>query len=52
MSDRGREMVRGVTRHLEAAPKTIEQFADATQTELERIQETLSEIAARLQVIG
>lgn len=52
MSERGREIVRSVGRHLERAPETIEQFAHATQTELDRIQQTLDQIAARLQAIG
>lgn len=50
MTDRGRDIVRQITRHLEQAPESIEQFADATQVELDRIQETLDQIAARLQV--
>ena len=50
MTDRGRDMVRQVARHLDQAPQTIEQLADATQVELDRIQETLDQIAARLQV--
>jgi hypothetical protein len=52
MSERGREIVSHVSRHLERAPATIEQFADATQLELDRIQQTLNQIAARLQVVG
>jgi len=52
MSDRGREIFRSVIRHLEQAPENIEQFADATQAELDRIQQTLNQIAARLQVVG
>jgi hypothetical protein len=50
VSDRGREIVRQVARHLDRAPETIEQFADATQLELDRIQQTLDQIAARMQV--
>ena len=52
LSERGREIVRGITRHLEHAPRTIEQLADATQAELDRIQETLDQIAARLEATG
>ena len=52
LSQRGREILRNVAHHLERAPKSIEQFADATQVELDRIQQTLNQIAARLQVVG
>ena len=52
LSERGREIVRNVSRHLERAPQTIEQFAGATQAELDRIQNTLDQIAARLEAIG
>lgn len=52
MSERGREIVRNISHHLEQAPESIEQFADVTQLELERIQQTLDQIAARLQAIG
>ncbi len=49
LSDRGREIVRNVARHLERAPESIEQFTEATQVELDRIQRTLNQIAARLE---
>jgi len=52
MSERGREIVRTIGRHLEQAPENIEQFASATQMELDRIQQTLDQIAARLEAIG
>jgi hypothetical protein len=52
LSERGREIISNVIRHLERAPASIAQFADATQLELDRIQQTLNQIAARLQVIG
>lgn len=52
MSERGREIVRNISHHLEQAPESIEQLADVTQLELERIQQTLDQIAARLQAIG
>lgn len=52
MSERGREIVRNIGHHLEQAPESIEQFADVTQLELDRIQQTLDQIAARLQAIG
>jgi len=52
MSERGRQIVRNVGRHLNRAPQTIEQFADATQIELDHIQQTLNQIAARLQTAG
>ena len=51
-SERGREILRKVNFHLERAPETIEQFAAATQAELDRIQQTLDQIAARLQTVG
>ena len=49
LSDRGREIVRNVARHLERAPESIEQFTEATQVELDRIQQVLNQIAARLE---
>jgi len=52
VSDRGRQIVRGISRHLEHAPDNMAQFADATQAELERIQETLDQIAARLHAVS
>jgi len=52
LSDRGREIVRSIASHLEHAPEGIEQFAEATQVELDRIQQTLNQIAARLEAIG
>jgi hypothetical protein len=52
LTQRGREILRNLAHHLERAPESIEQFADATQVELDRIQQTLNQIAARLQVVG
>ena len=52
MSERGREIVRTIGHHLGQAPENIEQFASATQMELDRIQQTLDQIAARLEAIG
>jgi ribose 1,5-bisphosphokinase PhnN len=52
VSERGRELLSKINFHLERAPETIEQFADATQVELDRIQQTLDQIAARLQAVG
>jgi predicted transcriptional regulator len=52
LSERGREIVRSIARHLESAPESIEQLAEATQSELDRIQQTLNQIAARLEVIS
>jgi hypothetical protein len=52
LSERGREIVRNVARHLERAPESIEQFTEATQGELDRIQQTLNQIAARLEAIS
>ena len=52
MSERGREIVRTIGHHLEQAPENIEHFASATQMELDRIQQTLDQIAARLETIG
>jgi hypothetical protein len=52
LSERGREIVRNIARHLESAPESIEQFAEGTQTELDRIQQTLNQIAARLEVVN
>ena len=52
MRERGREIVESIGLHLEQAPENIEHFADATQRELERIQQKLDEIAARLEAVG
>lgn len=52
ISERGREIVRNLSHHLDRAPETLEQFADATQVELDSIQQRLNQIAARLQVVG
>jgi hypothetical protein len=52
LSGRGREIVRSFLRDLEEAPTNLNEWADATQNELERIQQTLNQIAARLQVAG
>jgi hypothetical protein len=52
LSDRGREIVRNVAHHLERAPESIGQFTEATQAELDRIQQTLNQIAARLEAIS
>lgn len=49
LSDRGREIVRNVVRHIERAPESLEQFTEVTQVELDRIQQTLNQIAARLE---
>ena len=51
VSERGREIVRSISRHLEQAPDNMAQFADATQAELTRIQETLDQIADRLHAV-
>jgi gas vesicle protein len=51
-SQRGREILRRVALHLDQAPNVLEQFASATQEELDNIQETLDQIAARLQTVG
>lgn len=51
-SERGREVLRRVAFHLDQAPNLIEQFASATQVELDSIQETLDQIASRLQTAG
>lgn len=52
VSERGREIIRSVSRHIEEAPKNLEQLADATQIELTRIQQSLDQIAARLEAIS
>lgn len=51
-SERGREILRHAASHIHQAPNLIEQFANATQVELDNIQETLDQIAARLQTVG
>ena len=52
VSERGRDIVRSISRHIEQAPTNMEHFADATQAELDRIKETLDQIAARLQAVS
>ena len=52
MRERGREIVQTIGLHLEQAPENIEHFAAATQRELDRIQQKLDEIAARLEAVG
>jgi hypothetical protein len=52
LSGRRREIVRNFMRDLEEAPASLNEWADATQDELERIQQTVNQIAARLQVAG
>jgi hypothetical protein len=52
LSGRGREIVRSFVRDFEQAPAAFDEWADATQNELERIQQTVNQIAARLQVAG
>ena len=52
ISERRREIVRTIGHHLEQAPENIEHFADATQRELDRIQQILDQIAARLEAVG
>jgi hypothetical protein len=51
-SERGRDILRKVSIHLDQAPNVLEQFASATQIELDRIQATLDQIAARQQTVG
>lgn len=51
LSGRGRELARNLVRHLEN-PDSLEQLTDATQAELDRIQQTLNAIAERLQVVN
>jgi hypothetical protein len=51
-STRGREVLRRISFHLERAPQTLEQFAQATQVELDEIQQTLDQIAARLHAVN
>ena len=51
VTEKGRELVSGLARHLERAPESIEQLANATQAELDRIQQTLNQIAERLEAV-
>ena len=52
ITEKGREIVSSLSHHLVRAPESIEQLANATQAELDRIQETLNQIAERLEAIG
>ena len=52
VTEKGREIFGSLSRHLERAPESIEQIATATQAELDRIQQTLNQIAERLEAIS
>ena len=52
VTEKGREIFSSLSRHLERAPESIEQIANATQAELDRIQQTLNQIAERLEAIS
>ena len=52
ITEKGREIVGSLARHLERAPESIEQLANATQAELDRIEQTLNQIAERLQAVS
>ena len=52
VTEKGREIFGSLSRHLERAPESIEQLANATQAELDRIQQTLNQIAERLEAIS
>jgi len=52
VTEKGREIVCSLSRHLERAPESIEQLANAIQAELDRIQQTLNQIAERLEAIS
>jgi hypothetical protein len=52
LSGRVREILINFMRDFEQAPASLDEWADATENELERIQQTLNQIAARLQIAG
>lgn len=52
MTEKGRELFSTVIRHLQQAPQNLEDWSSITQQELDRIQQTLDQIAARLTVAG
>jgi hypothetical protein len=52
LSGRVREILSNFMRDFEQAPASLDEWADATENELERIQQTLNQIAARLQIAG
>jgi hypothetical protein len=52
MSEKGREILTTITHHLEQAPQSLDEWSTITQRELDRIQQTLDQIAARLTIAG
>ena len=52
ISERARNVLNHVSAHLDAAPERLEGLADTTQMELDRIRQTLNQIAARLHAVS
>ena len=52
MSEKGRELISTISHQLQEAPQSLEDWSNITQRELDRIQQTLDQIAARLTVAG
>jgi hypothetical protein len=50
LSPRGRNAIRWVFRRMEEAPEHIAQWNETAQTELEKIQKALNEVAESLRV--
>jgi hypothetical protein len=50
LSPRGRDAIRWVFRRMEEAPEHIAQWNETAQTELEKIQKALNEVAESLRV--
>jgi hypothetical protein len=52
MSEKGRHLIGTLTHHLEQAPQSLDNWSSVVQQELDRIQQTLDQIAARLTIAG
>lgn len=52
MSEKGRELINTISQQLQQAPQSLDDWSNITQRELDRIQQTLDQIAARLTVAG
>jgi hypothetical protein len=52
MTQKGRELISMVSLQLQQAPQNFDDWSSITQRELDRIQQTLDQISARLTIAG
>jgi hypothetical protein len=52
MTQKGRELISMVSHQLQQAPQNFDDWSSITQRELDRIQQTLDQISARLTIAG